>query len=343
MTAKYLDKILLMALTALLFLPQAHAWTTVYVSQWPTAPSGTIYSKNVTFPDGGKMKLEVWRQEIEGRPILFMQAGATEGSPLLCGVNFKVEQNGKKYSITLRGKGASFYDSYCGKAAQPIIVLIDQSPSEANFDDKAAFRLITDYLGPVDYLDVGSYSASSGASQATSSSDADRIFNWIESALPAYFSNATPTQIYQNYLYRHYGNTGLFLIIYNARVIVHDGKTYNMMDVGSVKDFLALAAASLPASGSVTVGNYICYAGVAANSYQRMGNVEILSGSTFRIADSAPYQYSYEASTGKITWQDSMFMGMASEFSTRDGKPQIHILYKTNELLYALDYYCSPE
>lgn len=361
MIAKYLASMFLVALALLPATSPAYDWITVEPSQWPAAPTGKSFTKEVIYPENGKMKLEVWRQEIAGRPILFLRGSAAAGTPLFCGGDLAIQQGGKKFSVTLRQKGAAFYDQYCTKPTQPVVLLFESSSD--GFDDKAAFRLTTnEYYGFADYLDIEAYSAAgastttgaTGATGATGttgttgstvpasgSSDADKIFNWAEKTYPKLFPTTQPTQTLMAYTYRYYKETGIYLAVSNGRVVVHGGG-FNMLDVGPVKDFLALAAASSSsASGAIPVGNYVCYSGVSWGSWQRMGNVEILSASTFRNGDSTPYPYSYDASTGKVSLQGGMFTGMAAEYSNKDNKPQIHILYKTAELLHALDYWCD--
>lgn len=85
-------------------------------------------------------------------------------------------------------------------------------------------------------------------------------------------------------------------------------------------------------TGSATAippGNYTCFSSMGGKwgSWQRMGNVEIVSNNMFRIADSRKYGYSYDAATGKIAWSDGMHKGDDSSFSyTKEGKPEITII-----------------
>ena len=47
-----------------------------------------------------------------------------------------------------------------------------------------------------------------------------------------------------NYSYRYYASVGLYLATDGLRVIVHNGREWNLLDVGSLSSFLALAAAA---------------------------------------------------------------------------------------------------
>lgn len=47
-----------------------------------------------------------------------------------------------------------------------------------------------------------------------------------------------------NYNYRFYASIGMYLATDGLRVIVHNGREWNLLDVGSLSSFLALAAAA---------------------------------------------------------------------------------------------------
>lgn len=73
--------------------------------------------------------------------------------------------------------------------------------------------------------------------------DIDRICDWAESEYPAYFPKGATTQTSYPYSYRYYATTGNYLATSYAsdRVIVHNGRDWNLLDVGSVSDFRSLA------------------------------------------------------------------------------------------------------
>ena len=75
--------------------------------------------------------------------------------------------------------------------------------------------------------------------------DSDRIFNFAENLYPQYFpvhaTTGTATVGDKTYIYRFYPSKEIYLGTHNGRVIVHDGKQFNMLDVGAVRDFLAQA------------------------------------------------------------------------------------------------------
>lgn len=71
--------------------------------------------------------------------------------------------------------------------------------------------------------------------------DSERIFRWAEYHYPQLFPGTSSTQTAQGYTYRHYPKAGVYLATKDARVILHDGKTWNFFDVGSANNFLQLA------------------------------------------------------------------------------------------------------
>lgn len=95
---------------------------------------------------------------------------------------------------------------------------------------------------------TGSYTENGVTLTATASvvvkADFERIFNWAESVYPQYFPLRAQTQSMQGYTLRFYPTTSIYLGTKDGRVIVHDGKTWNLLDVGAVDDFLAQAKAA---------------------------------------------------------------------------------------------------
>ena len=73
---------------------------------------------------------------------------------------------------------------------------------------------------------------------------ADRVMDWAEATLPQYFPPVGVAGTVANYSYRYYASVGLYLATDGLRVIVHNGREWNLLDVGSLSSFLALAAAA---------------------------------------------------------------------------------------------------
>lgn len=84
---------------------------------------------------------------------------------------------------------------------------------------------------------------SSSTSTSTTTSDSDRVFNWAEKMFPSFFPKGPATQTYDKYTYRRYSN-GNYLVTSNGRVIVHNGRDWNLMDVGALANFLPNAIAA---------------------------------------------------------------------------------------------------
>lgn len=75
-------------------------------------------------------------------------------------------------------------------------------------------------------------------------SDADRVMNWAESVYPQYFPAPGSTGLYEGYRYRHYPGPNNYLATKDGRVIVHNGRDWNFLDVGALADYLTLAIAA---------------------------------------------------------------------------------------------------
>lgn len=74
--------------------------------------------------------------------------------------------------------------------------------------------------------------------------DSDRVFNWAESILGAYFSPVSPvSQTYSGYYYRYYSNTDSYLATKDglAYYLLHEGV---VTEAGPVADFLGPATAA---------------------------------------------------------------------------------------------------
>jgi parallel beta-helix repeat protein len=79
---------------------------------------------------------------------------------------------------------------------------------------------------------------------AAASTDADRVMNWAEAVYGQYFPKGAQAGTYLQYRYRYYPSTGNYLGTDGTRMVVHNGRDWNLLDVGALADFLALAAAA---------------------------------------------------------------------------------------------------
>jgi hypothetical protein len=68
--------------------------------------------------------------------------------------------------------------------------------------------------------------------------DVDRVFDWAQSAYPAYFPGTATTGSELGYLYRHYDATGNYLGMRDGHVYVHNGRDWNFLDVGVFRTYL---------------------------------------------------------------------------------------------------------
>jgi hypothetical protein len=72
----------------------------------------------------------------------------------------------------------------------------------------------------------------------------ERLFSWAEAAYSAYFPVGANTQTASGYTYRYYPSTGNYLAFKNGRVVLHNGRDWNLLDVGAISLFLRLATAA---------------------------------------------------------------------------------------------------
>ncbi|WP_284618703.1 S8 family peptidase [Aquabacterium humicola] len=93
-------------------------------------------------------------------------------------------------------------------------------------------------------IDSGNIAATQRASFTVRGRDADRVFDWAESLYPQWFPKPGSAGTQAPYSYRYYASTGVYLGTANGRVVVHDGRDWNMLDVGALADFLQQAAAA---------------------------------------------------------------------------------------------------
>lgn len=69
----------------------------------------------------------------------------------------------------------------------------------------------------------------------------DRLFNGAERIYPSYFPPVGIAGFYDVHPYRYYQSTGNYIGVANGRVIVHNGRDWNFLDVGGLDDLLPLA------------------------------------------------------------------------------------------------------
>lgn len=80
---------------------------------------------------------------------------------------------------------------------------------------------------------------------AGSATPAERVMNWAEATYPQFFPKTGTAGTFEVYSYRYYAATGNYLgISSSGRVVLHNGRDWNLLDVGALNDFLALAAAA---------------------------------------------------------------------------------------------------
>lgn len=100
------------------------------------------------------------------------------------------------------------------------------------------------YQETLDSDDIAGCVALYGApAAAPTASDADRVFDWAESAYASFFPSHSANASALGYTYRYYPATGLYLGTQAGRVVLHGGP-YHLLDVGALSDFLALAGAA---------------------------------------------------------------------------------------------------
>jgi len=71
--------------------------------------------------------------------------------------------------------------------------------------------------------------------------DIDRVFNWAEASYTQFLTVPAVSGYSAPYTYRYYARTGIYIGSANGRVVVHNGKEWNLLDVGSLSDYLGVA------------------------------------------------------------------------------------------------------
>lgn len=74
------------------------------------------------------------------------------------------------------------------------------------------------------------------------SRDVERVFDWAEARFGSIFPGHATTSIGSGYLYRHYPASGNYVGTQNGRVVVHNGRDWNFLDVGALADYVDWAA-----------------------------------------------------------------------------------------------------
>jgi hypothetical protein len=74
-----------------------------------------------------------------------------------------------------------------------------------------------------------------------SPSPVDRVFDWGESLYPGFFPLPATSGVYGPYTYRYYAGSGIYLAEANGRIYLHNGTTYNLLDVGALSVFFEAA------------------------------------------------------------------------------------------------------
>ncbi|MDX1492387.1 MAG: hypothetical protein R3332_13990 [Pseudohongiellaceae bacterium] len=72
--------------------------------------------------------------------------------------------------------------------------------------------------------------------------DIDRVFDWAEATFPDVFPAGPSSMEGLGYRFRFYPQSSTYLASQAGRVVVHNGTTWNLLDVGSVREFLDSAS-----------------------------------------------------------------------------------------------------
>ncbi len=71
----------------------------------------------------------------------------------------------------------------------------------------------------------------------------DRVAKWAELSFPQYFPKGGISGTYESYRYRYYRATDNYLATNGSRVIIHNGRDWNFLDVGELNSYLTQSAA----------------------------------------------------------------------------------------------------
>lgn len=72
-------------------------------------------------------------------------------------------------------------------------------------------------------------------------SDRDRVFDWAESVYSQFFPAPSAAGNYSQYSFRYYSLTGNYLAEGGGQVIIHNGVSWNFLNVGPLSNFIGPA------------------------------------------------------------------------------------------------------
>lgn len=74
--------------------------------------------------------------------------------------------------------------------------------------------------------------------------DADRVFDWAERLFPQFFSGSSTPGFISGFYFRYYPSTQTYLAVKEGRIYLHNGRDWSLLDVGSMRTYLDMAAGS---------------------------------------------------------------------------------------------------
>lgn len=84
--------------------------------------------------------------------------------------------------------------------------------------------------------------ALTSAYQRLLQADADRIFAWAERLFPQFFPSTAPSQTAGGFYFRYYPATGTYVGVKEGRLYLHNGRDWNLVDLGYMRAYLDMAA-----------------------------------------------------------------------------------------------------
>jgi hypothetical protein len=102
------------------------------------------------------------------------------------------------------------------------------------------------YVGFSTYCNPAATGVIADAYQRLRRQDTDRVFSWAASVYPQFFSGAVTGGVFGDYYYRYHAGSGTYLGLQESTgdVYVHDGRAFNFMNVGALRNYLDPAAAA---------------------------------------------------------------------------------------------------
>jgi len=176
------------------------------------------YHAVLTDGNGNSMIVELPHPDCVGDASPFKSASTAARATF--DANLRATSSFKTVTIPVRVYGVGFFDDIHGQTGvapngielHPVLA-IEFNPSKSVSDD-------------------GAYPLAS---------DSDRVFNWAEASYRQFFTVPAASGYSAPYRYRYYARTGIYLGSANGRVVVHNGKEWNLLDVGSLADLLEAA------------------------------------------------------------------------------------------------------